>query len=94
LKQIVRIAAVLAGAAAAVAIAIHSPVVAHYVAVGSPTLLTNAITKRSTAYTEITPIAILFSEYIVLARAPKLRLTWTGAESDPGGFAGAVEDWR
>ena len=39
----------------------------HYISVGSPTLLTNAITSRSTAHAEVTPIAILFSEYIVLA---------------------------
>lgn len=39
----------------------------HYISVGSPTLLATAIMKRSAESADITPLAILFSEYIVLA---------------------------
>jgi putative tricarboxylic transport membrane protein len=47
---------------------VQHPADAHYVMIGTPTILTNHIIAASTLnYTDFTPIASLFNEYIVFA---------------------------
>ncbi len=44
---------------------------AHYLSIASPTLLTNFITgKDKLRYTDVTPIAMLFSEYLIFTVLP------------------------
>jgi putative tricarboxylic transport membrane protein len=72
----------------------------HYLAVGSPTLMTNHIAGSSPLnYTDFTSLALLFSEYIVIAARADSPIT-TGShlvarlKKDPGSVSAAVATAR
>lgn len=88
------------GGAVAMTFLNQHPGDAHYITVGSPTLLTNQINLRGAgAKVDYTPIAILFSEYIVLAVRPDSGIT-SGRElaqrlkANPGGVSFGVATAR
>jgi putative tricarboxylic transport membrane protein len=59
-----------AGGSVAYAYLNQHPADAHFLVLGSKALLTNNIVGRGPSYTEFTPVAHLFSEYISLAVKP------------------------
>lgn len=88
------------GGAVSVAYLNQHPGDGHYIAVGSPTLLINHIAGTGKLnYTDLTPLALLFSEYIVIAVREDSSIK-SGADlarrlkADPGSVSAAVATAR